>query len=86
MFSDLDLGKKLYREQIAPILKERSEAIQGIVKEGLDPELVELAMFGAFFAVAMDRTFNGKTKDLPNLAEQLTILATAGFAKDFNKA
>jgi len=82
----LALGRKLYREQIAPILKERSEAIGGLVKEGLDPEFVELAMFGIFFAVAMDRTFKGGAKDLSGVAEQLTRLATTGFPKGFEAA
>jgi AcrR family transcriptional regulator len=81
LFSDLELGRQLFREQIAPLLAERSDAIRRIVKSPLDPKLVELAMFGMFFAVAMDATLTGEAKDLSAIAEQLTNLAVTGFAE-----
>lgn len=84
LFSDLELGRKLYREQIMPLFQERSEAMRSLVRDGLDPELVELATFGIFFAVAMDRTFKGETKDLGAISEQVTKLATTGFVRDFD--
>ena len=82
LFSEPEIGRKLYREQIMPLLKARSEAIAPLVKEDMDPELVELANFGIFFAVAMDQMFRGKRADLPALAAQVTQLCTLGFLKD----
>ena len=81
LFSDLELGRTLYREQIAPLLKERSAAIAGLVKDGMDAQFVELAIFGMFMAVAMDRTLSGDGESPHNAAEQLTRLASTGFLK-----
>ena len=86
LFSDLGLGKKLYREQIAPILAQRSEAIRRLVKPTLDVEIVELAMFGIIFALAMDQTLGGRKRDLAVVADQLTAIAMTGFAKNNRKA
>ena len=61
------------------------EAIQRLIKDDLDPEVVELATFGIFFAVAMDQTFRGKSKDLAVTAEQLTSIAVSGFGKESDK-
>jgi AcrR family transcriptional regulator len=82
MFSDLELGKKLYRDQIKPILKERSAAIRRLVKPGLDADLVEVALFGMTFALAMDQTLGGSKKDIADLADHLTHIALTGFASD----
>ena len=82
LFSDPELGRKLYVEQIAPLLAERGQAISGLVRDDLDIEVVELAHFGAFFAVAMDQYFRGRTRDPERLAEQITRIASLGFAKD----
>lgn len=81
LFSDLELGKKLYVEQILPILKQRAEALQGVIKEDLDPEFVELSLFGMLFALAMDQTLRGKRKDPRKTARQITKFAMTGFAK-----
>jgi AcrR family transcriptional regulator len=81
LFSDPELGRKLYCDHIAPLLADRAAAITGIVRESLDPRLVELATFGAFFAIAMDRHFKGGTEDISDIATQFTSLATGGFAK-----
>ena len=86
LFSDLALGKKLYREQIAPLLAQRGEAIRRLVKPTLEVEIVELAMFGIIFALAMDQTLGGAKRDLAVVADQLTALAVTGFAKDHGKA
>ena len=86
LFSDLALGKKLYREQIAPLLAQRGEALRRLVKPTLDVEIVELAMFGIIFALAMDQTLGGGKKDLAVLADQLTAIAVTGFAKGHGKA
>jgi len=86
LFSDPALGKKLYREQIVPLLKDRAEAMRFVVKDAVDPDLLALANFGVFFAVAMDRIFTGKTEDLSALASKITNLAGFGFARDRTKA
>jgi AcrR family transcriptional regulator len=85
LFSDPQLGKKLYCEQIAPLIRERSAAMQHLVKDGMDPDLVNLAIFGIFFAVAMDRAFTGKTENLTDVARQVTDLVAFGFARDRQK-
>ncbi len=86
MFSDLELGKKLYREQITPILQERAEAIGRLLKPGFDARLIEVAVFGMIFALAMDQTLGEEKVDLAVLAEHLTGIAITGYAKDPGKA
>lgn len=81
LFSDLELGKKLYVEQILPILRQRAEALQGVIKDELDPEFVELSLFGMLFALAMDQTLRGRRKDPRKTARQITKFAMTGFAK-----
>src|ERR1700741_4718588 len=63
LFSDADLGKTLYREQIVPLLKQRGEVLDGLLKDAIDPEFAGLALFGMMFAIAMDQTFKGKTPE-----------------------
>lgn len=82
LFSDADLGKKLYREQILPLLKQRGEVLDGLLKDDIDPEFAGLALFGMMFAVAMDQTFKGKPDETSDLARQLTRFAAFGFLKD----
>jgi AcrR family transcriptional regulator len=82
LFSDPALGKKLYREQIVPLLKVRGEVMRGVVKDGIDPDMLALAAFGAFFAVAMDQAFQGKNDDLSAIARQLSNLLAFGFVPD----
>jgi AcrR family transcriptional regulator len=82
LFSDLDLGKQLYREHIAPLIKQRGDVLQPLLRDGLDAEFVGLANFGMLFAMAMDRTLGDRTGDLSELATQFTRLSTGGFARD----
>jgi AcrR family transcriptional regulator len=82
MFSDPDLGRQLYHDHIAPILRQRGQVLDGITRDGLDRDFVGLANFGMLFAVAMDRHFGGGDADLDALAEQFTRMATGGFAGD----
>lgn len=78
--SDQEMGKKFYVEQILPLIKTRTGLMRNLVKDTLDPELVELASFGMFFAIAMDRVMTGKTDDLANVSRQLTDLIVLGCA------
>lgn len=82
LFSDADLGKKLYLEQIVPLLKQRGEVLDGLLKDSIDPEFAGLALFGVMFAIAMDQTFKGRTAETPDLARQLVQFAALGFLKD----
>lgn len=82
LFSDPALGKKLYCEQIVPLLKERGEVMRGVVKESIDPDLLALVAFGMFFALAMDQAFRGTEDDPSAIAKQLSDLVAFGFVRD----
>ena len=82
LFSDADLGKKLYREQIFPLLKQRGEVLDGLLKDDIDPEFAGIALFGILFAVAMDQIFRERTDDPAELARQLVQFSALGFLKD----
>jgi TetR/AcrR family transcriptional regulator len=79
LFSDSELGRKLYREQIVPMIKERGDAMRGVVKSDVDPELMALANFGIFFAIAMDHAFRGRKPKIDTIAKQITNLMAFGF-------
>lgn len=79
LFSDQALGKKFYQEQIVPLIKVQAEALRPLVREGINPEVVNLAVFGMFFGIAMDRAFNDDCDDLSTLARQVSSLALFGF-------
>jgi AcrR family transcriptional regulator len=82
LFSDPAQGRKLYVEQIVPLLAERGEVMRGVVREGVDPHLLALSAFGIFFAVAMDQSFQGKRRDSSKVATQVFDLLAYGFARD----
>ena len=86
LFSEPQLGRKLYREEIAPLIRQRGEVLRPLVKEGIDPEFVGLMNFGMLFAVAMDRHLGGGNDDLSAIANQFTRLSTTGFAREKSKA
>lgn len=86
MFSDPELGRELYREHLAPLIRERGRILDGLTRDGLDLEFVGLAMFGITFAIAMDRHMGepgGEVAqyELSELARQFTRLSTGGFAR-----
>lgn len=85
MFSDPELGRQLYRDHIAPLLRQRGQVLDGITRDGLDRNFVGLANFGMMFAVAMDRHFCSGEADVPDLARQLTRMSTGGFARESNE-
>jgi AcrR family transcriptional regulator len=85
LFSEPELGRKLYREEIAPLIRQRGEVLRPLIKEGIDPELVGLMNFGMLFAVAMDRHLGGGEADLGALAGQFSRLSTTGFAREKSK-
>jgi AcrR family transcriptional regulator len=85
LFSEPELGRKLYREEIAPLIRQRGEVLRPLVKDGIDPEFVGLMNFGMLFAVAMDRHLGGGGGDLSALASQFSRLSTTGFAREKSK-
>lgn len=84
LFSDPELGRKLYREQIAPLIRERGEVLEPIARDGLDRNFIGLANFGMLFAIALDRYFGGSEEplDIDYLARQFTRMSTGGFARE----
>jgi AcrR family transcriptional regulator len=82
LFSDLGLGRKLFREQLEPLIRARGEVLRPLVKEGIDPQFVGLASFGMMFAVAMQSWLGEPRDDLAAIAAQFNRLSTGGFARD----
>lgn len=82
LFAEPETGKKLYREQIAPLLKQRTDVLSPLVRDTIDPDLVSLAAFGIYFAIAMDRLFTNKSGDISGIARQVSDLLTFGFARE----
>ncbi|MGE3691984.1 MAG: TetR/AcrR family transcriptional regulator [Novosphingobium sp.] len=84
LFSEPELGRRLYREHIAPLLHKRGQVLDGITRDGLDLDFVGLANFGMTFAIALDRHFgesgpgSGETGEI---AKQFTRMSTGGFAR-----
>ena len=85
LFSDPDMGARLYRGHIAPLLKRRGEAIARLTKEGFTPEFVGLATFGLYFAIAMDQAFGSPLGDVAELGPQATNFSLFGFARDMKE-
>lgn len=79
LFSDPALGKKLYCEQIVPLLKERGNVMRSVVRNSVDPDLLALAGFGMLFALAMDQAFRGGKDDSSALAGRLADMVAFGF-------
>ena len=86
LFSEPEQGRKLYREEIAPLIRQRGEVLRPLVKDGIDPRFVGLLNFGMLFAVAMDRHLGDGRGDLSALAIQFNRLSTSGFAREKSTA
>ena len=82
LFSDQELGQKLYREHLAPLLRQRGDVLRPLVRDGVDAEMVGLANFGMLFAFALDVRFGERSTSLDELATQLNRLSTGGFARE----
>jgi AcrR family transcriptional regulator len=82
LFSDVDAGRRLFQEQLEPLIRERGEVLRPLAKDGLTPEFLGLASFGMMFAVALQRWFSGRTDDLSATATQFNQLYTGGFARE----
>ena len=88
LFSEPELGRQLYRDHIAPLLRQWGQVLNGITRDGLELDFIGLANFGIVFAVAMDLHFGEAGKDgrgeadIGDLARQFTRMATGGFARE----
>ncbi|MBU6265952.1 MAG: TetR/AcrR family transcriptional regulator [Sphingomonadales bacterium] len=85
LFSDQELGRKLYREHLAPLLRQRGEVLAPLTRDGVDPQMVGLANFGMMFAFALDKRFGDRETSLEDMATQLNRLSTGGFARGASK-
>jgi TetR/AcrR family transcriptional regulator len=81
LFSDLSLGRRLYRESI----RGRLEEMRGVLAEnsgwnrpGMDEEVVRRAVFGASWAIAYAYLLRGERIDVRAVAENLTRIQTVG--------
>lgn len=85
LFSEPELGRRLYREHIAPLLHQRGRVLDSVARDGLDRDFIGLANFGMLFAIAMDQHLgkdDDQAPDLEHLARLFTRMATGGFARD----
>jgi len=85
LFSEPELGQRLYREHIAPLVRQRGRVLDSVARDGLDRDFIGLANFGMLFAIAMDTHLGdheGAAPDVEHLARLFTRMATGGFARD----
>jgi aryl-alcohol dehydrogenase-like predicted oxidoreductase len=80
LFSDLETGKALYREQFIPFIEERANLMHGLAKPETDTYFLELAAVGMLFFIAMDETFGDGRLSRATAAEQIIRLITFGTA------
>jgi hypothetical protein len=80
LFSDLEVGRRLFRDYLEPLIRQRGNVLHTLLKEGIDPEFAGVAVFGMHFAIVMQRWFNGEQGDLSDAATQCSRLLAGGFA------
>jgi len=76
LFSNQELGRTIYREHLAPLFQARADVFAEYISDDLDPNLIQLATFGMFFAVAMEEYLTGQKRDANEVAAQLIQLIT----------
>jgi AcrR family transcriptional regulator len=81
LFSDVEQGRRLFRDFLEPMIIARGEVLRDLAKPGIDPQFVGLASFGMMFAVAMQRWLGENPREIDEAARQLNRLATTGFAR-----
>jgi AcrR family transcriptional regulator len=81
LFSDLESGRRVFQQQLEPLIIERGKVLGPLAREGLSPEFLGLSSFGMMFAVALQRWLGGCTDDLSATATQFNQLYTGGFAR-----
>ncbi len=78
LFADRTAGRKVYQDHIRPLIETRAEYVRKVTKPTLDARVVEVAAFGMFFAIAMDRVMLGNTDDLGAVSRQLAEVLMFG--------
>ena len=82
IFSDPETGPETYRTILAPIhdgaWEEFRQWLAGFDHPPIDPEVLELAIFGIHFSIALDATARGRDIDIPAVAGQITQLIANG--------
>lgn len=81
LFSDLESGRRVFREQLEPLIRARGEVLAPLAKDGLSAEFLGLASFGMMFAVALQRWFSDRSDGLSTTASEFNQLYTTGFAR-----
>jgi AcrR family transcriptional regulator len=81
LFSDVESGRRVFQEQLEPLIRARGEVLEPLAKDGLTPEFLGLASFGMMFAVALHRWLGARSDDLSSTATQFNQLYTGGFAR-----
>jgi AcrR family transcriptional regulator len=81
LFSDIEQGRRLFREHLEPLIRQRGEVLAPLVREGIDADFVGLASFGMMFAVAMRRQLGAQPADPAHEARQFNRLSTGGFSR-----
>lgn len=82
LFSDLESGRRLFRERLKPLIRQRGQVLRPLAKAGLDAQFLGLASFGMMFAVALERWFCASNGDLSEIAKQFNKLYASGFARE----
>lgn len=80
LFSDREAGRKLYVDHVYPALRERGKAMQASLRDGIDGEVLSIALFGIAMAFCADRTFRNLSSDLGDLASQMSDIILHGCA------
>lgn len=83
LFSEPEMGRALYREHIAPLIRRRGQVLDSIARDGLERDFIGLANFGMLMAIGLDWHFgeHAGDPDVDRLARQFTRMATGGFAR-----
>jgi AcrR family transcriptional regulator len=81
LFSETETGRRLFRDHLEPLIRERGEVLRPLTRPEVDPAFVGLASFGMMFAVALQRHFGTPAMDDDDLVRQFNRLATGGFAR-----
>jgi AcrR family transcriptional regulator len=82
LFADRETGRKLYCDHVYPMLRERGEAIQDAVREGVDGEFLSIVIFGIALAISTDCALRDVPMDVEYLARQMSNILQNGAVSD----
>jgi TetR/AcrR family transcriptional regulator len=78
LFGEREAGRKLYCQHVYPLLRQRGEDIQAVLREGVNGEFLSIVIFGIALALSADRAFRGVPFDVDDLADQMSDLLRNG--------